>query len=665
MAQQANTKPNEMSAIESTSELSVMIKESFSAWLFAGHLKRMSPMVCLSCMDKVSHYLIRKRISPVCLWELTNPALLQVVYNKAITDKVFKATDKKTYAQFVQVGQIFLKFLKSKPELAKAPMRSSEIDSQGSKHLTIKEAIVKVLQLSNREMTVKEIYEMIIENHFYTFGAQNPLNVVRNQISGACQGSAMTIRSRKDCFRCAPGVKGKKGEKVYSLLSDYSTHESTSSFTTGDVRSAQGETNNEFFNVEIWNDSVEHNFQIWLKAEQYATTTVRNYCKAVQRTVQSFKPLVDFAIRESLSTSEAVRKFEALLHKDNTFITSNRSAHNLLSASLAAFVRFVDIAIPTNAPIISSVQTITPVGLEEIIDLDEGQKGIREILSAHFLALYGYSNIGILWSAVQNSLSMFLNDNAINFIDDFWNFLVLAFKDEFVFSSPHIWESSPDYPRNSRGLIINFARQHGGIITREQIDSLFARIKLTTLYNSFVLDKGQLLFCDNAKFVLTETVNPTADRCARITEELNALFSCEDAPFIILRDISSSWFFRLPELANGLIWTPLLLQEVLRICPEIGYRVILPDLKGQSLNTLGAAVVPSQSVIQTFADIVHRFCYERYKLPIRVLAENLRLELRNAGLICGNELIYNMHKALKDYRFAFTDKNQTVMILER
>lgn len=77
MAQQTNIEQNEMSAIESTSELSAMLKESFSAWLFARHSKGMSPMVCLSCMDKVSHYLIRKRISTVSLWELTNSTLFQ------------------------------------------------------------------------------------------------------------------------------------------------------------------------------------------------------------------------------------------------------------------------------------------------------------------------------------------------------------------------------------------------------------------------------------------------------------------------------------------------------------------------------------------------------------------------------------------------------------
>ncbi|MPN36118.1 hypothetical protein SDC9_183623 [bioreactor metagenome] len=45
--------------------------------------------------------------------------------------------------------------------------------------------------------------------------------------------------------------------------------------------------------------------------------------------------------------------------------------------------------------------------------------------------------------------------------------------------------------------------------------------------------------------------------------------------------------------------------------------------------------------------------------------EELRTLLRDVGMLEGNELIYNLHKALKDYRFAFTDENRMVKILER
>lgn len=440
--------------------------------------------------------------------------------------------------------------------------------TETTSRLTIREAIIKVLQASQQGMTVKEIYDKIIENRLYSFGAQNPLNVVRNQILSACEGSNFRYRSPKNYFRCAIDVKGKKREKIYFLL----------------LKSLTNEVAQPSFVVNV------------------ESTT---------------------------------------LGKEAKNELSNSNIENIKS------------------------QIITEDELNDIVDLDDGIRGIRKILNAHFLTLYGYSNIIILWDAVQNSLPMFLNDNAINSANDLWRFLVCAFKNEFIFRSPHIWQNIPNYPQSSRGLIINLSRQYGGIVTREQIDSFFSRIKLTSLFNSFVLDKGQLLFYDNAKFILTEIVNPTAERCSLISKALDKLFSCENIPFIVLRDISSSWFSRLPELSNGLQWTCLLLQELLRICPDIGYRIISSDLKGQAIDMIGAAIVPSESEIETFADVVHRFCYGKYKLPIKLSAEELRLELRGAGMLDGNELIYNMHKALKDYRFAFSDENRTVMILER
>ena len=665
MAQQSNIVGDEMHTIESASSPSVMVKRSFFAWLSDGYAKKYPPAVYLSCIDKVSVYLIRRKISSVDLWELTNFDLFKSVYIKAINDNLFRATDKKTHIIFVQVGKDFLKFLKSKPASLKAPAIAIELPTRPGSRLTIKEAIIRVLEIEQHGMTVEQIYNKIIADGLYSFGAQNPQNVVRVEVDRACLNSNYTIRASKDCFL---SKRNQKGEKIYFLLASAPAKEpvQVSNLSVNDETTELGEETNEPINIEMWNNSIKLSFQEWMKSEHYSSSTQLIYCSAVNRTIHKFKSLADAAASESSTLPEAVHKFVGLLNHDSGFIAANVSmANNHISSALAALERFVDRDASINAKPASSIQTIASSELNDIIDLEEGKSGIREILNAHFRTLYGYSNKEILWSAAQNSLSMFLNDNAINSADDLWCFLVRAFKNEFVLNSPHIWRNSPDYPRNSRGLVINLARQHGGVVTREQIDDFFSRIKLTTLYNSLVLDNGQLLFCDNAKFMLAETVKPTAERCSLIVRALSTLFSFENTPFIVLRDISSSWFSNLPELPNRLHWTPLLLQELLRICPNIAYRIISPDLKGQALDTVGAAIVPSESEIETFADIVHRFSYVKYKLPIKLTSEELRLDLREAGMLDGNELIYNMHKAVNDYRFAFSDENRTVMILER
>ena len=173
------------------------------------------------------------------------------------------------------------------------------------------------------------------------------------------------------------------------------------------------------------------------------------------------------------------------------------------------------------------------------------------------------------------------------------------------------------------------------------------------------------MFYDKKRFILSEVVNLTDERCDVITDLLNKLFEQEGVPYIILRDISKSWFLSLPVLGNGIFWTVLLLQEVLRSQPSIGYRIISSGIAGQTYDTLGAAIVLSKSDIISFADVVHCYCLENDLTGKKMKTEYFRIILRKAGMLEGNELIYNLHKALKDYRFAFTDENKMIKILER
>ena len=303
--------------------------------------------------------------------------------------------------------------------------------------------------------------------------------------------------------------------------------------------------------------------------------------------------------------------------------------------------------------------------LRNIVDLEEGKAGIREIIETHFQTLYGYSNINILWNAVQDNLSLFLNDNAINTSYELWSFICRAFFGEYVMSNPHIWKTEPNYPKSYVGVIINLARQLGGVVSREQIDEYFALIKQRSLINRAIIQQELLLFYAPKQFMLTEAVDLTSERCAAIEQSLDRLFEQENVSYIIPRDISAEWFSSLPAIKGGFKWTALLLQEVLRLRPIIGYSTVFSGLYGQDLDTLGASIVPNKSEINKFSDVVHRHCYEKGLLGKRIVSEELRIILRDAGMLEGNELIYNLHKALRDYRFAFTDENRMVKILER
>ncbi len=214
VAQQSNI-GDEMSPSENTSSSTAMIKDSFSAWLSNGHAKKYSPEVYLSYIDKVSAYLIRRKISTVDLWQLTNYDLFKSVYDKAVNDKLFRAMEKKTHDTFVQVGQAYLKFLKSKPVIHNTPTITLESPIQSSSQLTIKEAIIRVLENEQTGLTPKQIYNKIIENQLYSFRAKNPKAIVCSEIIRACENSKCTIRAPKNHFKFEINSDGKR---VYSLL---------------------------------------------------------------------------------------------------------------------------------------------------------------------------------------------------------------------------------------------------------------------------------------------------------------------------------------------------------------------------------------------------------------------------------------------------------------
>lgn len=109
----------EMNTIERISPTPTMVKETFSVWLSDGHAKKYSPVVYLFCINTVSSYLIKRKISLIDLWQMTNYSQFKDVFNKAVNDRLFRAMDKRTYVRFVQVGQDYLKFLKSKPSFCK------------------------------------------------------------------------------------------------------------------------------------------------------------------------------------------------------------------------------------------------------------------------------------------------------------------------------------------------------------------------------------------------------------------------------------------------------------------------------------------------------------------------------------------------------------------
>lgn len=310
------------------------------------------------------------------------------------------------------------------------------------------------------------------------------------------------------------------------------------------------------------------------------------------------------------------------------------------------------------------------VHADSFVDLDEAEEGLGTILRTHFAQFGGYSNNQLLFRAASQELSMFLNDNDCENVDAVYAISRFLFEkkaaagEPYVFSAPHIFEHEPDYPMTLRGLMINLARNNGGVLNALDAKSYLQKTILTYGGMSQLLQIGSantFLIYDSERYILSETIGINDLWCSQMHDKLDDLFRKANVAYVIPRDISTAWLDTLPSLPLGLPWTHLLLQEILDKYPAIGFKSISPDLS-QTHDTLSAAFVPLESPLQTFPDVVTLFMEERHVLPMRMPGEELRLELRDAGMLEAGEMIYALPKALDDYRFAWTDENKTVLV---
>lgn len=310
------------------------------------------------------------------------------------------------------------------------------------------------------------------------------------------------------------------------------------------------------------------------------------------------------------------------------------------------------------------------VHVDSFVDLDEAEEALGRILRTHFAQFGGYSNNQLLFGAASQELSMFLNDNDCENVDAVYAIARFLFEKKAVagapykFSTPHIFEKEPDYPMTLRGLMIHLARSNGGLLYASDAKDYLQKTMLTYGGIGQLLQLGSsntFLIYDSDRYLLSESLGIDDAWCLRMRDRLDDLFRKANVAYVIPRDINAAWLTTLPSLPHGLDWTLLLLQEVLDKYPAIGFKSISPDLN-QTLDTLAAAFVPVDSPLQTFPDVVTLFMEEHHDLPMRMPGEDLRLELRDAGMLENGEMIYALPKALNDYRFAWSNENKTVYV---
>jgi len=311
-----------------------MVKAAFCAWLSSDPSKSIDTSSVVSVLDVTSEQLQKRKIASLSIWEITKPSAFADVYSKARDNKFFRITDKKNYLAFMRDGQLYLKFLKTKPALQANNMTAedSPSDEHPSTSITIKEAVSKVLLDAMHAMTANEIYDEIIKQGLYTFEAQNPVNVVRTTIEYSCDNSGYSNKATAPCFYIE---KNNDGKRVYSLLeSELSEAPKTQDLIVETIPSPSE------YSLVIWDYKVEQKFQKWLERDNYAQKTVDNYRRATEQVFCTYRALAQKAIVDSNTKLEAVCKYIALLNEDNGFTEENATRHNQFSAALAALKRF-------------------------------------------------------------------------------------------------------------------------------------------------------------------------------------------------------------------------------------------------------------------------------------------------------------------------------------
>ena len=306
-----------------------------------------------------------------------------------------------------------------------------------------------------------------------------------------------------------------------------------------------------------------------------------------------------------------------------------------------------------------------------LVDLEEGADALEAVLDKLLKRNNGIATAKSLYEYACSEMAMFFNDNDITDQQSVYDlarylFEKLKYHGKWYIFKSNAYISLPDVSADSViDIIRKYAKEKGATVRFKEIESYLIGLGLNTgsLRTSMRIDKEPvfLVYAEN-EYLLAELLHIDAAFLESVHRALHRLFADSDG-HIIPRNISDSWFNLLPVLPDGLMWTPMLLQQLIRFYPdELGARTIIA-MKTQDSNTLHAMFVEKESWIQDFRDVVAVFIHDEMPNRCEFEAEELRRILIDAGMISGNQLVYNMHNALGgDPRFLWNSDGSYVKV---
>ena len=308
---------------------------------------------------------------------------------------------------------------------------------------------------------------------------------------------------------------------------------------------------------------------------------------------------------------------------------------------------------------------------EALVDFEEGADTLEAILDKLLKKNDGVATAKHLYEYARSEMAMFFNDNGITGQQSVYDLARHLFEKlkyhgkHYVFKS-NMYISLPEYSADSViDIVSKYAREKGATVTYDELVRYLTGLGSNTgnLRGLMRIDKEPvfLIYAEN-EYLLAELMHIDTDFLESIHCALRRLFEDTDG-HIIPRNISESWYNLLPTLPACLPWTPMLLQQLIRFYPdELEARTIIA-MESQNSNTLHAMFVEKDSWIQDFRDVVAVYLHNEMPSRYEFEAEELRGILVDAGMISGNQLIYNMPNALGgDPRFLWDSDGNHVKV---
>ena len=306
------------------------------------------------------------------------------------------------------------------------------------------------------------------------------------------------------------------------------------------------------------------------------------------------------------------------------------------------------------------------VHVDNVVDIHENKEEIQKIIENQFAKFAGYTNDVVLFDAASITLGMFLNDNCIDKPEKMYGITRYLFEKVYIFAGDkHIWKGSPQYTTTYAGVLLGYISSNGGKTSKAQCTEYLQKVKLPSNNINGILSiatNKRVLLYGNEEYVLADYVIRDELWLEQLKIQIGKLF--RQALYVVPREISDNWFELLPILDGGISWNLMLLQDLIKkYLPE--YRLITAN-ENQGLETIRAGIVPEDSFIENFADLVYIRILEdaTVSLPVRIDKEDFRKKLIEYKMIQGNELIYTMPKAVAGSKFAWTSEGDSVLILK-